>query len=111
VPGGYYAVSIYRNKPNPFDTLPLRSDSLAMLDYAAYYQARYRLDNVPSGNYFIAVTWIRTPFVPYIVPPVLGTLGCDTVHGCTDNDIVAFPNYTGASYNFMSRVDTSQKLN
>ncbi len=111
VSGGYYAVSIYRNKANPFDTLPLRSDSLAMTDYGVYFQTKYRLDYVPSGDYFIAVTWIKSPVEPYLIPPVLGTLGCDTVHGCTDHEIVAFPNYTGKAYNFLSRVDTSQKLN
>ena len=111
VPGGYYAVSIYRNKSNPFDTLPVRSDSLGMVKYDTYYQVKYRLDNVPSGNYFVAVTWIMSPVVPGLKPPVLGTLGCDTVHGCTDHEIVAFPNYTGKSYNFLSRADTSQKLN
>lgn len=111
VPGGYYAVSIYKNKANPFDTLPIRSDSLAMSDYGTYFQAKYRLDNVLPGDYFVAVTWIKSPVIPGLMPPVLGTLGCDTVHGCTDHEIVAFPNYTGKSYDFLSRVDTSQKLN
>lgn len=111
VQGGYYAVSIYRIKSNPFDTLPLRSDSLGMIRFGSYYQVRYRLDNVPSGNYFVAVNWIKSPLVIGLIPPVLGTLGCDTVHGCTGHEIVTFPNYTGAGYNFLSRTDTSQKLN
>jgi hypothetical protein len=111
MPGGYYAISMYANKPNPFDTLPLKSDSLKLeLDYSVY-KAYYRLSNEIKDSYFFAVTWHEYPVLPYLVPPVLGSWGCDTDRTCTAHKVISFPNYTGASYNILCWTDTSKKLN
>lgn len=109
LPGGYYAISMYKNKSNPYDTMPIRSDSLK-IDPKKLYAEYYRVDNVPSGNYFFAVTWIRSPLEPYIKPPVLGTLGCDTNINCRDYELITFPNFSGKNYNIITYTDTAKKL-
>ena len=110
VRGGYYAISMYANKPNPFDTLPIRSDSLPMKVYGNGKQVYYRFTCMDKGAYYFGVTWIKSPPVPNLKPPVLGTLGCDTNYNCTDHLIVMFPNFTGASYNIISWTDTTRRL-
>lgn len=105
-PGGYYAISMYANKSNPFDTLPLRSDSLKLENYRSYF----RVGGVPNGSYFFAVTWIQYPLQPGIRPPVLGTWKCDTTHNCTNHEVITFPNFSGANYNILAWADTSKRL-
>ena len=109
--GGYYAVSVYRNKSQPFDTLPVSIDSLEILRNSNYRYSYYRVECKYSGSYFVAVNWISSPGALGPPPPVLGTLGCDTAHSCSSHEIITFPNFTGASYDILSWTDTSKKLN
>ncbi len=109
--GGYYAISMYRNKTNPFDTLPLRSDSLTMTKQQNLYKCYYKFSGVTSGSYYFAVTFIRTPFNPNRLVPVLGSRGCDTNHSCTAHILVAFPNHSYEDCNILSWTDTLKKLN
>ena len=110
VRGGYYAISMYANKSSPFDTLPLRSDSLNMKVYGNGRQVYYRFTNEINGAYYFAVTWIQTPVIPSVRPPVLGTLGCDTNVNCRDHEIIMFPNFSGASYNILCWTDTTKRI-
>ncbi len=109
--GGYYAISVFANRQNPFDTLPLRSDSLNLVRYTYDYRSYYRISGLPSGSYFLAVTWIEYPLQSYNRVPVLGTWRCDTIANCTNHELIPFPNFTGANYNIIAWADTSKKLN
>jgi hypothetical protein len=109
--GGYYSVSLYRNRPRPFDTLPVSVDSLEILRSTYGKYSFYRVECKYTGSYFVAVNWIKAPGVLSTPPPVLGTLGCDTAHNCTSHELVAFPNFTGANYEILTWADTSKKLN
>ncbi len=107
--GGYYAISMYRNKSNPYDTMPLRSDSLK-IEHGKTSLVYYRVGNVQSGNYFFGVTWIKSPPEPYVKPPVLGILGCDTNINCRDYEVITFPNFSGKNYNILSFTDTTKRM-
>lgn len=109
--GGYYAISVFANKPGAFDTLPLKSDSLNLVRYTYDYKSYFRVSGVPSGSYYFAVTWIDYPLQPLNILPVLGTRGCDTSRSCTNHELIPYPNFTGASYNILSWADTSKRLN
>ena len=112
IPGGYYALSMYANKSNPFDTLPLRSDTLIFVHgYDGRSRCQYRIYDVPKGCYFFAVTWIEYPPRACSILPVQGTWGCDTSRSCTSHKLVTFPNFTGIQYNILAWADTSKKLN
>jgi hypothetical protein len=107
--GGYYAISVYKNRANPFDTMPIRSDSLKITPGKAYL-VYYRVEGLPSGDYYFGVTWIKSPPEPYLRPPVLGTLGCDTNISCRDYEIVTYPNFSGKNYNIVAFSDTTKRL-
>jgi hypothetical protein len=107
---GYYAVSLYRHKPQPFDTLPVSSDSIEMKKSISFSYAYYRVSSGYGGVYYVAVNWICIVDSFRTTYPVLGTLGCDTTRGCTEHQLIEFPNYTGASYDFKSWADTSKRL-
>ncbi len=111
IPGGYYALSMYANKNNAFDTLPLRSDTLIFEQGYGISRCLYRFYSVPKGSYFFAVTWIEYPPKSCSKLPVLGTFGCDTVRNCTSHELISFPNFTGMMYNILAWADTSKKLN
>ncbi len=111
IPGGYYAISMYANKSNPFDTLPIKSDSLKLERDYNIYKCYYRINNNINGSYYFAVTWIEYPVQQYDKLPVLGTRGCDTNKDCTNHELISFPNFTGANYNIISWADTAKNLN
>ncbi len=100
---GYYAVSFYGDSTTPFGHTPIKTDSLGVGIGGGLASTYYKESNLPSGNYYIASTWIRTN------PPdhhvfVLGALGCNISHPCPDPTVVAFPNYAGtAALDFLSR--------
>jgi hypothetical protein len=109
--GGYYAVSMYENRSNPFDTLPLRSDSLTLSKNGNQYKSYFKFSGVSNGQYYFGVTWIKYPFNPALKPPVLGTRGCDTAHNCTNHILISFPNYSYEDCNILSWTDTAKRLN
>lgn len=111
LPGGYYAISMYQNKANAFDTLPLRSDSLKLVKDYNSYRSYFRFSSAPKGSYYFAVTWIAYPVPQHDKFPVLGTWRCDTNRNCTNHELISFPNFTGANYNIFCWADTSYKLN
>jgi hypothetical protein len=103
--GGYYAVALYDNNPAPFSYNPVKIENIDMSTLNPHY---YRLNWDGTGSYYAAVVWVRGNGTS--VPIVLGTYGCDTTHGCSDNKIIAFPNFTGADYNIRCWNDTTQRL-
>jgi hypothetical protein len=109
--GGYYAISMYKNRANPFDTLPLRSDSLTLSKDGNRYKSFFKFSGVSSGQYYFGVTWIKYPVNPALKPPVLGTRGCDTNHNCNSHILISFPNYSYEDCNILSWTDTTKKLN
>jgi hypothetical protein len=108
--GGYYAISMYKNKSNPFDTLPIKSDSIPMKTTGNGKHAYYRITTVNSGSYYFAVTWIRSALGPNVKPPVVGTLGCDTTINCSSFTLITFPNFSGADFNIFSWTDTTKRV-
>lgn len=111
ISGGYYAISLYAKKTNPFDTLPIRSDSLVMTQNGNIYKDYFKMSGIANGDYYFAVTWIKYPVVPNLVPIVLGTRGCDTNRQCTNHTVVPFPNYSYDDCNILSWTDTTKRLN
>lgn len=111
--GGYYAVSIFSaDSVNPFERIPLMSDSLILTKRDnAVYESMFELSGIPGGGFYVACTWIKYPAETDCVPIVLGTYGCDTLHGCSANTIVYFPNYQGIYRDLYSWTDTSKRMN
>lgn len=110
---GFYSISIYSaDSSNPFNRVPLRSDSLNITkrhdNYC--YESLFDISGVPSGNYHVAVTWSRYPRIPNEKPKVLGTYGCDTNFVCTAHKIVKYPNYDGNFRNITSHSDTLRAM-
>jgi hypothetical protein len=103
----YYCVSIYRNKSQPFDTLPVTKDSLEIRTNGSQRYGYYRVQNSIKGAYYVAVNWVCILSNRHYV---MGTLGCDTAYSCTNHELIAFPNFTGASYDILSWADTSKRL-
>jgi hypothetical protein len=108
--GGYYAISMYPKKSYPFDTLPIRSDSLPMKQYGNGRQSYYRFSCTDNGSYYFGITWINSVLGPNHRPPVLGTLGCDTTSNCTSFKLITFPNFSGADFNIFCWTDTSKRI-
>jgi len=108
---GYYAISMFENKSNPFYSKPLRSDALTMTKNGNQYKCYYKFSGVASGSYYFAVTFNRTPIDTVRVPPVLGTWGCDNNPNCTAHKLVVFPNYSYEDCNILSWTDTLKRLN
>ena len=97
--GGYYAISFYGDSTNPFTKAPILSDSLAITVSGGVASAYYKESSLPTGNYYIAATWISHSSGDVFA---LGTYGCDTVANCTST-VVTFPNYAGTgAVNMMS---------
>ncbi len=110
--GGFYTVSIYNaDSTNPFNRVPVRTDSLHMRKLDWKYQTTYDMDNIPDGRYYIAATWSRYPRVANEIPMVLGTYGCDTTLNCTTHEVVVYPNYDGQFRNIISWTDPAKRLN
>jgi hypothetical protein len=110
VRGGYYAISMYENTSDPFNTMPIRSDSLPMKVFGNGDRVYYRFTYSGNGSYYFGVTWVRSPLGPYFKPIVLGTLGCDTIPNCGSDEIITFPNFSGANYNIICWTDTTRRL-
>jgi hypothetical protein len=110
VRGGHYAISMYANKPNPFDTIPIRSDSLPMKVYGNGRQVYYRFNCNDKASYYFGITWINSNVGPNIRPPGMGTLGCDTSSNCNSYELITFPNFSGADYNIFCWTDTTKRV-
>ncbi len=109
--GGFYSISIYNaDSVNPFNRVPVRSDSLNLKKRDWLYETPFDMDNIPDGNYYIAATWSKYPRVPNEVPIVLGTYGCDTILNCTAHKMVKYPNYDGKFRNIMAWTDPAKRL-
>ncbi|MGH2574606.1 MAG: hypothetical protein ACRDFC_02790 [Ignavibacteria bacterium] len=110
--GGYYAVSVYADQNLPFDTNPIRSDSLAITRSGNIYSSYYRIGGLAAGRYYIGTSWIRRPYIQSLLTPALGTYGCDTNHSCSAHIRIEFPSFAGTgNVNFLSWTDTLKKLN
>jgi hypothetical protein len=109
--GGYYTVSIFNaDSTNPFNRVPVRSDSLNLTRRDWLYETTYSMDDIPAGRYYIASTWSKYPKVANEVPIVLGTYGCDTTSNCSNHKMVTYPNYEGQFRNILSWTDPSKRL-
>jgi hypothetical protein len=110
--GGFYSVSVFNaDSVNPFNRVPLRTDSLNLRRRDNLYETSFDMDGIPAGSYYIAATWSAYPRVPNEVPIVLGTYGCDTVLTCVDHKKVDFPNYEGKFRNLFSWTDPGKRFN
>ncbi|MCC7158593.1 MAG: hypothetical protein IT281_03540 [Ignavibacteria bacterium] len=109
--GGFYSVSIYNaDSSNPFNRVPVRTDSLNLTHHQNFYQTFYEMNCVPAGRFYLASTWSSFPRIEGEVPIVLGTYGCDTSTSCTDHEIILYPNFQGNFRNFTSNTDLSKRL-
>lgn len=108
--GGYYAVSFYGDSTGPLSHVPIKTDSLGVSVGGGLASTYYKESNLPTGNYYIAATWIRTN------PPdhhvfIIGALGCDITQHCPDPTKVTFPNYAGTgSLDFLSKTDPNSPI-
>lgn len=111
--GGYYSVSVFvADSVNPFNRVPLRTDSLGLTRRPGgfVYETLYSMDGIPEGRYYIAATWSRYPRVNNEVPAVLGIYGCDTNINCSPR-VVLYPNYEGNFRNITSWSDPARRMN
>ena len=109
---GFYSVSIYNaDSSNPFNRIPVRTDSLNLKPMGMLWQTTYDMDGIPSGRYYVAATWSSYPRVPNEIPAVLGTYGCDTAFNCSAHKVVDYPNYQGNFRNIIAWTNPAQKLN
>lgn len=110
---GFYSLSIYSaDSSNPFNRVPVRSDSLNITKRSDgfCYETMFNMNGVPDGNYYVAVTWSRYPRMANDKPKVLGTYGCDTNFSCNNHKIVKYPNFDGNFRNITSHSDTLRTL-
>lgn len=108
---GFYSVSVYNaDSLNPFNRVPVRTDSMTLTRRDALYESKYDMDGIQSGRYYIAATWSRYPRIPNEIPVVLGTYGCDTSASCTTHKIVIYPNTEGIFRNITSWTDLNKRL-
>ena len=108
---GFYSVSIYNaDSLNPFNRVPVRTDSLNLKRRDWIWETTYDMDNIPAGKYYIAATWSRYPRVPNEIPLVLGTYGCDTAFNCSAHKMVEYPNYEGKFRNIYAWTDPAKRL-
>lgn len=108
---GYYAISIFGDSTNPFNRIPVRSDSLKPFFDFDKYKADYQMSGISKGKYFVAVTWKHFPKIENEVPDVLGILGCDTTRSCTNYKYLLFPYFAGEYQYILCHTDTLKKLN
>ncbi len=109
--GGYYSISVYNaDSVNPFNRVPVRTDSLNLKKRDWLYETTYSMDDIPEGRYYIAATYSKYPKVPNEIPLVLGTYGCDTTFNCSANKMVEYPNYEGKFRNILSWTDPAKRL-
>lgn len=109
--GGYYSISIYNaDSSNPFNRVPVRTDSLNLTRRDWLYETPFTMEAVPSGRYYIAATWSSYPKIPNEIPLVLGTYGCDTNANCSSHKIVEYPNYEGKFRNLFAWTNPAKRL-
>ena len=112
IPGGYYSVSVFSaDSTNPFQRIPVRTDSLNLKRRDDLFETTYDLDGIQPGSYYVAATWSRYPKVQNEVPMVLGIYGCDTSASCRDYKVVLYPNYEGVFRNITSWTDSTKRMN
>lgn len=104
---GHYEIALFRNLQNPFNYEPVSSAEVSPVKNLAFY---YRIYWSGHDDLYLAMIW-RSDSVENYCQKILGTFGCDTAHNCIDHKLIAFPNFTGADYDFMCWADTSKKLN
>lgn len=110
--GGYYSISVYNaDSVNPFNRVPVRTDSLNLKPRDLIYETQYSMDGIPTGRYFLAATWSSYPRVANEVPIVLGILGCDTAVNCSNYKLLEYPNYEGHFRNIIAWTDPAKRLN
>lgn len=109
--GGFYSVSIYNaDSTDPFNRVPVRTDSMVLTRRDNLYESTYSMDGISSGKYYVAATWSRYPRVSGDVPIVLGTYGCDTARNCNSHKIIVYPNTEGHFRNITSWTDLGNRL-
>ncbi len=110
--GGYYSISVYNaDSINPFNRVPVRTDSLNLKTRDWLYETPFTMESIPSGRYYLAATWSKYPKEPNEIPVVLGTLGCDTVVNCSNYKLLEFPDYEGKFRNITAWTDPAKRLN
>src|ERR1041384_2854562 len=58
IAGGYYSVSVYSaDSSNPFDRVPVRTDSLNLQSRDNLFETTYDMDGIQPGKYYVAATW------------------------------------------------------
>ncbi|KXK55277.1 MAG: hypothetical protein UZ05_CHB002000625 [Chlorobi bacterium OLB5] len=109
--GGYYSISIYNaDSTNPFNRVPVRTDSLNLTRRDWLFETPFTMEGVPSGRYYIAATWSTYPKIPNEIPLVLGTHGCDTNSNCSNHKMVVYPNHEGKFRNLFAWTDPAKRL-
>ncbi|HAX47920.1 MAG TPA: hypothetical protein DCX92_02955 [Bacteroidetes bacterium] len=109
---GYYSISVYNaDSLNPFNRVPVRTDSLNLKKRDWLYETPFTMNGIPSGRYFVAATWSKYPKVPNEVPIVLGTYGCDTIVNCSAYQMISYPNYEGKFRNIQAWTNPARRLN
>ncbi|MCC6866376.1 MAG: hypothetical protein IT280_09490 [Ignavibacteria bacterium] len=109
--GGFYSISIYNaDSTNPFNRVPVRTDSLNLKRRDWIWETTYDMNNIAPGRYYIAATWSKFPRVQNEIPIVLGTYGCDTSYSCIDYKIVEYPNYQGQFRNIKAWTNPAKRL-
>jgi len=110
--GGYYSISVYNaDSLNPFNRVPIRTDSLNLKTRDWLYETPFTMYGIASGRYFVAATWSKYPKEPNEVPIVLGTLGCDTIVNCSNHKMLSYPNYEGQFRNIQAWTNPARRLN
>jgi len=110
--GGYYSISLYHaDSVNPFNRVPVRTDSLNLKTRDWLYETPFGMDNIPSGRFFLAATWSKYPKELNEIPVVLGTYGCDTIVNCSNHKLLEYPNYEGHFRNITAWTDPAKRLN
>ena len=103
--GGTYAVALYAYKP----PASFSYEPVAVQNISPSKSVNYTISYDGGGYYYIAVVWINNSNISEL-PMVLGVHGCDTTHNCDNEISIAFPNYTGHSFDIVSWADTTKKL-
>lgn len=110
---GYYDVSAFPRSGWPPMAGPIQNDSLILTKVNNKYQATYKIQNLPDGEYVITSAWIKLPYNPATSTYGLGLYGCDTSHSfsCIGSPgTVTISNSIGVeNVNFLSWADTTDR--
>jgi len=110
--GGYYAVALYPNVPDPFCKSPVRADTIDPYTRDTLYYA-YQINNVSPGTYYVGVAWIPSLSL-YPPTKVLGTYGCNqfNMDACRNYTKIEIPSYAGAgNVSFTSQTNFGNWIN